>query len=131
MPDRFNERTSKDLLKDTPLKTEGFNEQREREDAHRSIEPIERQPFMVCYMGMLDYGVLWIGKPGFISETESEHRKREQIAERDLEWWAKHIDNGLQILPFSRRPSRHDLMVRQQWDLDALVEAIQRGYDNR
>ena len=118
---------SRELLKDTPMRAEGYNAEREREQAHRAL-PKGRQPFMVVFMGMLDYGVLWIGDEGPRGETRAECRLRKIKAEREMEWWAKEIDKGLHMIPFTRDPSRHDLQVRQQWDLDALTDAIRRSY---
>lgn len=104
---------SKELLKDTPMHTESYHETREREEAHRAL-PDERQPWMVCYFGMLDYGVLWIGPEAGTEEQ----------AESEAQWWRDRIGEGLELLPFDRRPLAHQVMVRQQWDLDALVKAI-------
>lgn len=135
------EKWSKELLKDTPMKVESYHERREREDAHRAL-PKDRQPFMVIIMGMLDYGVLWIGPEGTEDENDmppamlastamhlpSGTQKREAQAEREANWWREKIREGMWMLPFTRDPSEHDIQVRQQWDLDALTEAIMQSY---
>ena len=125
---KINVAQSRELLRHTPMKTEGYNARHEREDAHRAL-PQGRQPFMVCFMGIFDYGVMWIGEAGPRGETRRDRKERELVAQREMEWWQDKIVHGLEILPFSRRPSPNDLMIRQQWDLDALVDAIQRGYE--
>lgn len=117
---KITPRQSADLLSDTPMKTESISNRRRREDEHRAI-PQEEQPFMVCYMGMLDYGVLWIGP----------RNGSEEVAEEEAQWWREKIERGLEILPFSRRPEAHMVMVRQQWDLDALTKAIHDSYEQQ
>jgi len=119
MTKTFNERKrGEELLSNTPMKREGWNEQREREEAHRAL-PQEEQPYMVIFMGMLDYAVLWIGEPG----------GSEEDAKAEMQRWASEMEReNFWLLPFTQNPHPGDLQVRQQWSLDSLVAAIQRSY---
>lgn len=114
---RLTARDSVELLKHTPMYVESRSERDEREQRHRAL-PQSQQPWMVCYFGMLDYGVLWIGPDN----------GPERDADAEAEWWRDQIRDGLEILPFSRRPEPHSVMVRQQWDLDELTKAIRDSY---
>lgn len=125
---KITARESEQLLKHTPMREEGHNAEHKREDEHRSL-PKGRQPFLVIFMGIFDYGVLWIGPAGFRGESYMERKARERAAEKEADWWRSKINKGMEVLPFTRDPSPHDVMVRQQWDLDELAAAIQRGYE--
>lgn len=112
---QLSEHDSRDILRHTPMKSESRDDQWAREQRHRAMLK-DDQPYMVVIMGIFDYGVL------SINETQEQ-------AERELAWWQGMVRQGLAIHPFSSRPSPNDLMVRQQWDLDALTAAIHRGYE--
>jgi hypothetical protein len=129
MTAREIEKRSEILLRNTPMKSESFNDREVREKAHQQIEPRERQPFMIVFMGMFDYGVVWIGKPGKVDETRDQLQARIDAAEGMLRFWHDQVDAGLVMHPFTSDPHKGDFMIRQQWDLDALTDAIMRSYE--
>lgn len=99
----------------------GFNDWRAKEEEWRAL-PDDQQPYLVVVFTALDYTVM--------SEFATERR-----AEREAEWLRGQLRKiqraGLKaISPFSGAwADGGDIMVRQQWDLDALTRAIRDSYN--
>lgn len=112
MPTMMTERQIEEFLKHTPMRTEGPAGRQRREAQHRALRD-DQQPWMVCIFGGLGYDTLWIGSTD------------QQAAEREAQWWRDQLTVGLVIRGYARALP-HEIMIRRQHDLDALVAAIQR-----
>lgn len=92
-----------------------------RERTHRALPEAEQPPMVVC-LGVYSYRILWVAPHG--------GPEGHQLAQTELRYWQEHAERGgLEVLPQSRNISPHDLDVRTQHDLDALVRAIHEGYE--
>lgn len=85
--------------------------------------PESEQPFLVCFMGLMGYGILAV--------CDTEEEAEEVLACYVLCTTLPRLASPRRYMRqpgWTREASPHDYQVRQQFDLDALTRAILGSY---